>query len=110
MSREVVAILYCHNSLISLVGLDFQRKPLMRTDVKRHEIWEWSDHTRLGPGLCLVMVSMSDFLLPATSMCCNGKNILCPFEGDPVEVKKSFLAEQHADIWGIDDADRNHLR
>jgi hypothetical protein len=45
MSREVVAILYCHNSLISLVGLDCQRKPLMRTDVKRREIWEWSDHT-----------------------------------------------------------------
>jgi hypothetical protein len=46
MSREVVAILYCHNSLISLVGLDCQRKLLMRTDVKRREIWEWSDHTR----------------------------------------------------------------
>jgi len=45
MSREVVAILYCHNSLISLVGLDCQRKLLMRTDVKRREIWEWSDHT-----------------------------------------------------------------
>jgi hypothetical protein len=48
MSREVVAILYCHNSLISLVGLDCQRKPLMRTDVKRREIWEWSDHTLIG--------------------------------------------------------------
>jgi len=47
MSREVVAILYCHNSLISLVGLDCQRKLLMRTDVKRREIWEWSDHTPL---------------------------------------------------------------
>ena len=46
MSREVVAILYCHNSLISLVGLDCQRKLLMCTDVKRREIWEWSDHTR----------------------------------------------------------------
>jgi hypothetical protein len=45
MSREVVAILYCHNPLISLVGLDCQRKLLMRTDVKRREIWEWSDHT-----------------------------------------------------------------
>ena len=48
MSREVVAILYCHNSLISLVGLDCQRKLLMRTDVKRREIWEWSDHTPLA--------------------------------------------------------------
>jgi hypothetical protein len=25
--------------------LDCQRKLLMRTDVKRREIWEWSDHT-----------------------------------------------------------------
>jgi hypothetical protein len=45
MSREVVAILYCHNHLISLVILDFQRKPLMHTDVTRREIWEWRDHT-----------------------------------------------------------------
>jgi hypothetical protein len=28
--------------------LDCQRKPLMRTDVKRREIWEWSDHTLIG--------------------------------------------------------------
>jgi hypothetical protein len=40
-----VAILYCHNYLISLVRLGRQRKLLMRTDVKRREIWEWSDHT-----------------------------------------------------------------
>ena len=46
--QKVVAILYCHNSLISLVGLDCQRKLLMRTDVKRREIWEWSDHTHQG--------------------------------------------------------------
>ena len=26
--------------------LDRQRKPLMRIDVKRGEIWEWRDHTR----------------------------------------------------------------
>ena len=45
MSREVVAILYCHKYLISLVRLDRQRKLLMRADVKRREIWEWSDHT-----------------------------------------------------------------
>jgi len=51
MSREVVAILYCHNHLISLVILDFQRKPLMHTDVTRREIWEWRDHTREKPVL-----------------------------------------------------------
>jgi hypothetical protein len=45
MSREVVAILYYHKYLISLVRLDRQRKLLMRADVKRREIWEWSDHT-----------------------------------------------------------------
>jgi hypothetical protein len=28
--------------------LGCQRKSLMRTDVRRREIWEWSDHTRLG--------------------------------------------------------------
>src|SRR5262245_60830416 len=45
-------MLYCHNYLISLVRLDRQRKLLMRTDVKRREIWEWSDHTRPeAPGL-----------------------------------------------------------
>jgi hypothetical protein len=27
--------------------LDHQKNPLMRTDVKRREIWEWSDHTPL---------------------------------------------------------------
>ena len=47
----MVAILYCHNSLISLVRLDCQRKLLMRTDVKRRESWEWSDHTPLDEGL-----------------------------------------------------------
>jgi hypothetical protein len=47
MSREVAAILYCHNHLISLVILDFQRKPLMHTDVTRREIWEWRDHTHI---------------------------------------------------------------
>jgi hypothetical protein len=31
--------------LVSLVMLDHQKNPLMRTDVKRREIWEWSDHT-----------------------------------------------------------------
>src|SRR5215216_170510 len=45
MSREVVTSLYGHNSLISLVRLDRQRKPLMHTDVTRREIWEWRDHT-----------------------------------------------------------------
>jgi len=48
MSREVVTRLYCHNDLISLVMLDRQRKPLMRTNVRRRESWEWSDHTLLG--------------------------------------------------------------
>jgi hypothetical protein len=48
MSREVVTSLYCHNHLISLVMLDRQRQPLMRINVKRREIWEWSDHTRSG--------------------------------------------------------------
>lgn len=48
MSREVVVCLYCHNYLISLIRLDRQRKLLMRTDVKRREIWEWSDHTPTG--------------------------------------------------------------
>ena len=43
-----MAMLYCHNYLISLVRLDRQRKLLMRTDVKRREIWEWSDHTLLA--------------------------------------------------------------
>ena len=47
MSREIVAILYCHKYLISLVRLDRQRKLFMRADVKRREIWEWSDHTLL---------------------------------------------------------------
>src|SRR5262245_12354613 len=46
MSREVVTSLCCHNYLISLVMLDRQRKPLMRTDVRRRETWEWSDHTQ----------------------------------------------------------------
>jgi lysophospholipase L1-like esterase len=46
MNREVVTSLYYHNRLISLVMLDRQRKPLMRTDIKRREIWEWSDHTQ----------------------------------------------------------------
>jgi hypothetical protein len=46
MSREVVPSLYCYNYLISFVMLDYQRKPLMRIDVKQLEIWEWSDHTR----------------------------------------------------------------
>src|SRR5688572_15378964 len=49
MSRAVVTSLYCHNHLISLVMLDCQRQPLMCIDVKRREIWEWSDHTR-APG------------------------------------------------------------
>jgi hypothetical protein len=43
----VVTSLYCHNHLVSLVMLDHQKNPLMRTDVKRREIWEWSDHTPL---------------------------------------------------------------
>ena len=47
MSREVVTSLYSHKQLISLVMLDHQRQPLMRTDVRRREIWEWSDHTRV---------------------------------------------------------------
>jgi hypothetical protein len=34
--------------LVSLVMLDHQKNPLMRTDVKRREIWEWSDHTPQG--------------------------------------------------------------
>ena len=55
MSREVVAILYCHNSLISLVGLDCQKKLLMRTDVKRREIWEWSDHTPKKSAMRLII-------------------------------------------------------
>jgi hypothetical protein len=42
----VVTSLYCHNHLVSLVMLDHQKNPLMRTDVKRREIWEWSDHTQ----------------------------------------------------------------
>jgi hypothetical protein len=48
MSREVVTSLYCHNHLISLVMLDCQRQHLMRINVKRREIWEWSDHTPPG--------------------------------------------------------------
>ena len=36
---------YSHNHLISLVMLDRQSQPLMHTDVRRREIWEWSDHT-----------------------------------------------------------------
>ena len=44
MSRAVVTSLYCHKHLMSFVMLDPQRKLLMRTDVKRREIWEWSDH------------------------------------------------------------------
>ena len=36
-----------HKHLMSFVMLDPQRKLLMRTDVKRREIWEWSDHTPL---------------------------------------------------------------
>jgi hypothetical protein len=46
MNKALVTSLYFHNHLISLVMLDRQRKPLMRTDVKRREIWEWRDHTR----------------------------------------------------------------
>jgi hypothetical protein len=49
MSREVVTSLYCHKPLISFIILDRQRQPLMRIDIKRHEIWEWSDHTRSDP-------------------------------------------------------------
>ena len=45
MSREVVTTPYSHNHLISLVMLDRQSQPLMRTDVRRREIWEWRDHT-----------------------------------------------------------------
>ena len=41
----MVTRLYCPNHLISLAMLDRQRQPLMRTDVSRREIWEWSDHT-----------------------------------------------------------------
>jgi hypothetical protein len=51
MSREVVISLYTHNRLISLVMLDCQRQPLMRTALRRREIWEWSDHTRKKVGL-----------------------------------------------------------
>jgi hypothetical protein len=47
MSGEVVTSLYSHKHLISLIILDRQRQPLIRTDVKRREIWEWSDHTLL---------------------------------------------------------------
>lgn len=54
MSREVVTSLYCHNQLISLVMLDRQRQPLMRINVKRREIWEWSDHTPLQWGIPVV--------------------------------------------------------
>src|SRR6266480_2870864 len=46
MSREVVTSLYSHKHLISLIMLDRQRQLLIRTDVRRGEIWEWSDHTR----------------------------------------------------------------
>jgi hypothetical protein len=37
----VVTSLYCHNHLVSLVMLDHQKNLLMRTDVKRREIWEY---------------------------------------------------------------------
>src|SRR2546423_14980997 len=50
MSREVVTSLYSHKHLISLIMLDRQRQLLIRTDVRRGEIWEWSDHT---PPECL---------------------------------------------------------
>jgi hypothetical protein len=46
MSREVVTSLYFHNHLISLVMLEFQRKPLMLTVDEGRDIWEWRDHTR----------------------------------------------------------------
>ena len=55
MSRAVVTSLYCHNYLISLIMLDCQRKRLMRTDVKRREVWEWRDHTRLIHGATWVI-------------------------------------------------------
>jgi hypothetical protein len=42
----VIASLHCHYHLISLVMQDGRRKPLMRTDVKQRESWEWRDHTR----------------------------------------------------------------
>jgi hypothetical protein len=54
MNGEVVTSLYCHNHLISFIMLDHQRKSLMRTDVKRREIWEWSDHTQ-----CMVASALS---------------------------------------------------
>jgi hypothetical protein len=34
--------------------LDHQKNPLMRTDVKRREIWEWSDHTLVDPRTTLL--------------------------------------------------------
>jgi hypothetical protein len=43
----VIASLHCHYHLISLVMQDGRRKPLMRTDVKQRESWEWRDHTPL---------------------------------------------------------------
>ena len=51
MSREVVTSLYSHKHLISLIMLDRQRQLLIRTDVRRGEIWEWSDHTHLHRAL-----------------------------------------------------------
>ena len=54
MGGEVVTSLYCHKHLISLTILDRQRQPLIRPDVKRREIWEWSDHTRSHSGKALL--------------------------------------------------------
>jgi len=35
-----------------------QSKLLMRTDVKRREIWEWSDHTPLIHSLCALRLNL----------------------------------------------------
>jgi len=43
--------MYRHNRLISLVMAYRPRKPLKHTDVRRREIWEWSDHTRFAETL-----------------------------------------------------------
>ena len=58
-----MVILYCHNYLISLVRLDRQRKLLMRTDVKRREIWEWSDHTPILLSLSRKLSNFSKLIL-----------------------------------------------